>query len=88
MIRSVIKLKGEELYIFSGNQDVYILFPTPSLFDEDEVGYILQDIEDQVDNNKYGDIEIIRTLISTSKKREFAKFEDLEIKNVKIKIVK
>lgn len=88
MIRSVIKLKEEELYIFSGNQDVYILFPTPSLFDEDEVGYILQDIEDQVDNNKYGDIEIIRTLISTSKKREFAKFEDLEIKNVKIKIVK
>jgi|DEB19_MinimDraft_2_1074335.scaffolds.fasta_scaffold04948_6 hypothetical protein len=85
MIRSVIKLKGEELYIFSGDQDVYILFPTPSLFDEDEVGYILQDIEDQIDNNKYGDIEIIRTLLSTNKKREFAKFEDLEVKQAKIK---
>lgn len=85
MVRCVIKLKGEELYIFSGDQDVYILFPTPSLFDEDEVGYILQDIEDQIDNNKYGDIEIIRSLLSTNKKREFAKFEDLEIKHAKIK---
>jgi hypothetical protein len=88
MIKSVIKLKGEELYIFSGNQDAYILFPTPSLFDEDEVGYILQDIEDQIDNNKFGNIEIIRTLLSTDKKREFAIFEDLEIRQVKVKLVK
>jgi hypothetical protein len=88
MIKSVIKLKGEELYIFSGNQDAYILFPTPSLFDEDEVGYILQDIEDQIDNNKFGNIEIIRTLLSTNKKREFAKFEDLEIRQMKVKLVK
>lgn len=88
MIKSVIKLKGEELYIFSGNQDTYILFPTPSLFDEDEVGYILQDIEDQIDNNKFGNIEIIRTLLSTNKKREFAKFEDLEIRQMKVKLVK
>ena len=88
MIKSVIKLKGEELYIFSGNQDAYILFPTPSLFDEDEVGYILQDIEDQIDNNKFGNIEIIRTLLSTDKKREFAIFEDIEIRQVKVKLVK
>ena len=88
MIKSVIKLKGEELYLFSGNQDAYILFPTPSLFDEDEVGYILQDIEDQIDNNKFGNIEIIRTLLSTNKKREFAKFEDLEIRQMKVKLVK
>ena len=88
MIKSVIKLKGEELYIFSGNQDAYILFPTPSLFDEDEVGYILQDIEDQIDNNKFGNIDIIRTLLSTNKKRDFAKFEDLEIRQMKVKLVK
>jgi hypothetical protein len=42
-----------------------VLFTTPSLYDDDEVRYILQDIEDSMD--KKG-IEVIRTTISTSKK--------------------
>jgi hypothetical protein len=64
MNKSVIKLKSEELYIFD-REDDYVLFTTPSLYDDDEVRYILQDIEDSMD--KKG-IEVIRTTISTSKK--------------------
>jgi hypothetical protein len=83
MNKSVIKLKSEELYIFD-REDDYVLFTTPSLYDDDEVRYILQDIEDSMD--KKG-IEVIRTTISTSKKIELARFEDLEIRQVKIKLL-
>jgi hypothetical protein len=83
MNKSVIKLKSEELYIFD-REDGYVLFTTPSLYDDDEVRYILQDIEDSMD--KKG-IEVIRTTISTSKKIELARFEDLEIRQVKIKLL-
>lgn len=85
MNKSVIKLKGEELYIFiTSGLDNYILFTTPSLYDDDEVRYVLQDIEDNLD--KKG-IEILRTTISTSKKLEFGKFEDLEIRQVTISVL-
>jgi hypothetical protein len=83
MNKSVIKLKSEELYIFD-REDDYVLFTTPSLYDDDEVRYILQDIEDSMD--KKG-IEVIRTTISTSKKIELARFEDLEIRQVKINLL-
>lgn len=86
MHKSVIKLKGEELYI--SLVDVgYILFPTPTLYEDDEVKYILQDIEDIEEAKKRKGIEIIRTKISTSKKREFANFEDLEIRQVNITVL-
>jgi hypothetical protein len=64
MNKSVIKLKSEELYIFD-REDDYVLFTTPSLYDDDEVRYILQDIEDSI---WIKGIEVIRTTISTSKK--------------------
>jgi hypothetical protein len=88
MNKSVIKLKGEDLYISLVNVDAeYILFPTPTLYEDDEVRYILHDIEDIEDTKKRKGIEIIRTKISTSKKREFAKFEDLEIRQVNITLL-
>ena len=86
MLRSVIKLKDENLFVYSGSLSSYILFPTPNIFEDDEVGYVLQDIENYIGESKPGFIEIIRTTISTSKKREYAKIEDLEIKQVTINI--
>lgn len=87
MLRSVIKLKGEDLFIYSGKESNYILFPTPDLFEDDEVGYVFQSLEDFVTKGtKPGFIEIIRSTISATKKREFAKIENLEIKQVTLKI--
>lgn len=87
MLRSVIKLKDENLFVYSGKEKNYILFPTPDLFEDDEVGYVIQSLEDFVTTGtKPGYIEIIRTTISTNKKREFVKIEDLEIKQVILKI--
>jgi len=83
MLRSVIKLKGENLFVYSGTLKNYILFPTPNIFEDDEVGYVLQDLENYVtESTKPGFIEVIRSTISTSKKREYAKIDDLEIKQV------
>jgi hypothetical protein len=59
-----------------------MLFTTPSLYDDDEVRYILQDIEDSIKG-----IEVIRTTISTSKKNRTIRFEDLEIRQVKINLL-
>lgn len=86
MQRSIIKLKDENLFVYSGTaQQHFILFPTPDIFEDDEVGYVFQSIEDFVtEGTKEGYIEVIRTNISVAKKREFAKIEDLEIKQVKI----
>jgi hypothetical protein len=87
MLRSVIKLKGEDLFVYSGTLQNYILFPTPNIFEDDEVGYVLQDLENYVtESTKPGLIEIIRSTISASKKREYTKIEDLEIKQVTITI--
>ena len=86
MLRSVIKLKGEDLFVYSGTLQNYILFPTPNIFEDDEVGYVLQDLENYTQSNKPGLIEVIRSTISASKKREYAKIEDLEIKQVTINI--
>ena len=86
MLRSVIKLKGEDLFVYSGTLQNYILFPTPNIFEDDEVGYVLQDIENYTESTKPGYIEVIRSTISASKKREYAKIEDLEIKQVTINI--
>ena len=87
MLRSVIKLKGEDLFVYSGTETTYILFPTPDLFEDDVVGYVLQDLENYITEiTKPGLIEIIRSTISASKKREYAKIEDLEIKQVTISI--
>lgn len=87
MLRSVIKLKDEDLFVYSGTERNYILFPTPELFEDDEVGYVFQSLEDFITTGtKPGFIEIIRSTISTSKKREYAKIEDLEIKQVKLTI--
>jgi hypothetical protein len=86
MLRSVIKLKGEDLFVYSGTLKNYILFPTPNIFEDDEVGYVLQDLENYTESSKPGFIEIIRSTISASKKREYAKIEDLEIKQVTINI--
>ena len=86
MLRSVIKLKGEDLFVYSGTLQNYILFPTPNIFEDDEVGYVLQDLENYVESTKPGYIEVIRSTISASKKREYAKIEDLEIKQVTINI--
>ena len=87
MLRSIIKLKGEDLFVYSGTERNYILFPTPDLFEDDEVGYVFQSLEDFVTKGtKPGYIEIIRSTISTSKKREYVKIEDLEIKQVTLKI--
>jgi hypothetical protein len=86
MLRSVIKLKGEDLFVYSGTLKNYILFPTPNIFEDDEVGYVLQDLENYTESSKPGLIEIIRSTISASKKREYAKIEDLEIKQVTITI--
>jgi hypothetical protein len=87
MLRSVIKLKGENLFVYSGTEKSYILFPTPDVFEDDEVGYVFQSLEDFVTKGtKTGYIEIIRTTISATKKREFAKIEDLEIKQVTLNI--
>jgi hypothetical protein len=85
MNKSVIKLKEEDLYISLSTE--YILSPTPTLYEDDEVKYILHDIEDIEESKKRKGIEIIRTKISTSKKREFAKFEDLEIRQVNITLL-
>ena len=86
MLRSVIKLKGEDLFVYSGTLQNYILFPTPNIFEDDEVGYVLQDLENYTESTKPGYIEVIRSTISVSKKREYAKIEDLEIKQVTINI--
>ncbi len=87
MLRSVIKLKGENLFVYSGTEGNYILFPTPDIFEDDEVGYVFQSLEDYTTKGtKPGYIEIIRTTISASKKREFVKIDELEIKQVRIKI--
>ena len=86
MNRSLIKLKNENLFVLKVNEG-YILSPTPSLFEDDEVAYILQELEDIIINKKTLGIEIIRTNISTSKKKEFSKFEDLEIRQVKLNII-
>lgn len=86
MNKSVIKLKGEDLYISLINAE-YVLFPTPTLYEDDEVRYILHEIEDIEEAKVKKGIEIIRTKISTSKKREFAKFEDLEIRQIKITLL-
>ena len=87
MLRSVIKLKDENLFVYSGTEKNYILFPTPNIFEDDEVGYVFQSLEEFVTKGtKPGFIEIIRTTISATKKREFAKVEDLEIKQVTINI--
>jgi hypothetical protein len=86
MLRSVIKLKDEDLFVYSGTLKNYILFPTPNIFEDDEVGYVLQDLENYTESSKPGLIEIIRSTISASKKREYAKIEDLEIKQVTITI--
>jgi hypothetical protein len=86
MLRSVIKLKDEDLFVYSGKESNYILFPTPDLFEDDEVGYVFQSLEDFIIETKPGFIEIIRSTISASKKREYAKIEDLEIKQVTLKI--
>jgi hypothetical protein len=87
MLRSVIKLKSENLFVYSGIEKNYILFPTPDLFEDDEVGYVFQSLEDFVtQGTKQGYIEVIRTTISTTKKREFVKIEELEIRQVTIKI--
>ena len=86
MLRSVIKLKGEDLFVYSGTLQNYILFTTPNIFEDDEVGYVLQDLENYTEISKPGLIEIIRSTISASKKREYAKIEDLEIKQVTITI--
>jgi hypothetical protein len=51
------KIRGT---IHFDREDDYVLFTTPSLYDDDEVRYILQDIEDSMD--KKG-IEVIRTTI-------------------------
>lgn len=85
MLRSVIKLKGEDLFVYSGTLQNYILFPTPNVFEDDEVGYVLQDLEDYVtEGTKPGYIEVIRSTITASKKREYAKIEDLEVKQITI----
>ena len=86
MLRSVIKLKGEDLFVYSGTLQNYILFPTPNIFEDDEVGYVLQDLENVTESTKPGFIEVIRSTISASKKREYAKIEDLEVKQVTITI--
>lgn len=86
MLRSVIKLKDQDLFVYSGTLQNYILFPTPNIFEDDEVGYVLQDLENYVTESKPGYIEVIRSTISASKKREYAKIEDLEIKQVTINI--
>ena len=87
MQRSVIKLKDENLFVYSGTERNYILFPTPDLFEDDEVGYVFQSLEDFVTKGtKPGFIEIIRSTISATKKREFTKIENLEIKQVTLKI--
>ena len=87
MLRSVIKLKGENLFVYSGTLKNYILFPTPNIFEDDEVGYVLQDLENYVtESTKPGFIEVIRSTISASKKREYAKIDDLEIKQVTLSI--
>lgn len=86
MLRSVIKLKDQDLFVYSGTLQNYILFPTPNIFEDDEVGYVLQDIENYTESTKPGYIEVIRSTISASKKREYAKIEDLEIKQVTINI--
>jgi hypothetical protein len=87
MLRSVIKLKDENLFVYSGIEKNYILYTTPGLFEDDEVGYVIQSLDELVTKGtKPGFIEIIRSTISASKKREFAKIEDLEIKQVTIKI--
>jgi hypothetical protein len=87
MLRSVIKLKGEDLFVYSGNSQNYFLFPTPNIFEDDEVGYVLQDLENYTEISKPGLIEVIRSTISVSKKREYAKINELEIKQVKINIL-
>lgn len=87
MLRSVIKLKSEDLFVYSRTEKNYVLFPTPDLFEDDVVGYVLQDLENYItESTKPGFIEIIRSTISASKKREYAKIEDLEIKQVTITI--
>ena len=87
MLRSVIKLKGEDLFVYSGALQNYILFPTPNIFEDDEVGYVLQDLENYVtESTKPGYIEVIRSTISASKKREYVKIDNLEIKQVTLKI--
>ena len=86
MLRSVIKLKDQDLFVYSGTLQNYILFPTPNIFEDDEVGYVLQDLENYTESTKPGYIEVIRSTISASKKREYAKIEDLEIKQVTINI--
>jgi len=87
MLRSVIKLKGEDLFVYSGTLQNYILFPTPNIFEDDEVGYVLQDLENYVtESTKPGYIEVIRSTISASKKREYVKIDNLEIRQVTLKI--
>lgn len=87
MLRSVIKLKVKT-YLCTSTLQNYILFPTPNIFEDDEVGYVLQDLENYVTKStKPGYIEVIRSTISASKKREYAKIEDLEIKQVTITII-
>jgi hypothetical protein len=80
MNKSVIKLKSEELYIFD-REDDYVIYNT--IFIWWWWSSIYQDIEDSMDkrNRSYSNNYL------TSKKIELARFEDLEIRQVKINLL-